>query len=137
MARSWRLLRHCDGSTFNELMVAMNILAVAVLGYSLSSIGMIRQQTVSDNSTIAIHLAQDKMEELQSLGVLPEVDLCPSGGDRRISAKSGEEGIFDRCWTISQSPLDGRLKQIDVSVSWRDHREHQMTLSTLIFTGDR
>ncbi len=137
MARAWRLLRRRDGATFNELLVAMNIIAVAVLGYSLSSIGTIRQQTVSDNSTVAIHLAQDKIEELQSLGALPEIDLCPSGGELGISAKSGVEGIFDRCWKISQSPLDGGLKQIDVTVSWRDHREHQVTLSTLIYTGDR
>jgi hypothetical protein len=129
------LLRH-DGSTFNELLVSMNIISVAVLGYSLSSIGTMRQQTVSDNATVAIHLAQDKIETLQSLTVLTEVDLCPSGGDRGITAKSGAVGIFDRCWKISQSPLDTSLKQIDVTVSWRDHQEHQVTLSTLIFRGD-
>jgi hypothetical protein len=129
------LLRH-DGSTFNELLVSMNIIAVAVLGYSLSSIGTMRQQTISDNATVAIHLAQDKIETLQSLTVLAEVDLCPSGGDRGITAKSGAVGIFDRCWKISQSPLDASLKQIDVTVSWRDHQEQQVTLSTLIFRGD-
>jgi hypothetical protein len=114
----------------------MNIVAVAVLGYSLSSIGAMRQQTTSDNSTVAIHLAQDKIETLQSLAVLPLVDLCPGGGDRGISAKSGAAGVFDRCWTVSQSPLDVSLKQIDVTVSWRDHQQHQVSLSTLIFTGD-
>jgi len=136
MAKFRHLLLRRDGSTFNELLVSMNIIAVAVLGYSLSSIGVFRQQTISDNSTIAIHLAQDKMEALQALNLFLDIDLCPSGGDRGISAKSGVAGIFDRCWKIAQSPLDNRLKQIDVTVSWRDHQDHRVALSTLVFTGN-
>jgi hypothetical protein len=135
MAKLRNLLLRRDGSTFNEVLVSMNIIVVAVFGYSLSSIGAFRQQTVGDNSTIAIHLAQDKMEALQALDLFADIDLCPSGGDRGISAKSGVAGIFDRCWKIAQSPLDNRLKQIDVTVSWRDHRDHQVALSTLVFTG--
>jgi hypothetical protein len=136
MTQFRNLLLRRDGSTFNELLVSMNIIAVAVLGYSLSSISVFRQQTISDNSTIAIHLAQDKMEALQALNLFPDIDLCPSGGDRSISAKSGVAGIFDRCWKIAQSPLDDRLKQIDVTVSWRDHQDHRVALSTLVFIGN-
>lgn len=124
------------GFTFNELLVAMNIVAVAVLGYSLSSGEVIRRQTVGDNSTVAIHLAQDKIEELQARKNSPDGDLCPSGGDRGIAAKGSGAGIFDRCWKIAVSPLGTNLKQLDVTVSWRDHAEHQVSLSTLIFTGD-
>jgi hypothetical protein len=136
MAKLRNLLLRRDGSTFNELLVSMNIIVVAVLGYSLSSISVFRQQTISDNSTIAIHLAQDKIEALQALNLFPDIDLCPSGGDRGISAKSGVAGIFDRCWKIAQSPLDDRLKQIDVTVSWRDHQDHRVALSTLVFIGN-
>ena len=136
MVKFRNLLLRRDGSTFNEILVSMNLIVVAVLGYSLSSIGVFRQQTISDNSTIAIHLAQDKMEALQALNLLPDVDLCPSGGDRGISAKSGVAGIFDRCWKVAQSPLDNRLKQIDVTVTWRDHQDHRVALSTLVFTGN-
>jgi hypothetical protein len=136
MTQFRNLLLRRDGSTFNELLVSMNIIAVAVLGYSLSSISVFRQQTISDNSTIAIHLAQDKMEALQALNLFPDIDLCPSGGDRSISAKSGVAGIFDRCWKIAQSPLGDRLKQIDVTVSWRDHQDHRVALSTLVFIGN-
>jgi len=136
MEKFRNLLLRRDGSTFNELLVSMNIIVVAVLGYSLSSIGVFRQQTISYNFTIAIHLAQDKMEALQALNLLPDIDLCPSGGDRSISAKSGVAGIFDRCWKIAQSPLDNRLKQINVTVSWRDHTDHKVDLSTLVFTDN-
>jgi len=124
------------GFTFHELLVAINIIAVAVLGYSLSSGDGIRRQTISGNQTAAINLAQDKLEELQARTNLTDADLCPSGGDRGISAKGSGAGIFDRCWKIAGSPLGSHLKQIDVTVAWRDHMAHQVSFSTLIFTGD-
>jgi hypothetical protein len=114
----------------------MSIVAVAVLGYSLSSIDVVRRQAISDSLTVAIHLAQDKLEELQAKKVLTDGDVCPDAGDRGISAKSGAPGIFDRCWKIAPSPLGANLRQIDVTVSWRDPLAHPVTLSTLVFTGD-
>jgi hypothetical protein len=132
--RQYRL-RRCDGFTFNELLVSMNLIAVAVLGYSLSTISVTRQQTVSSNSTVAIHLAQDKIEELQARPLLTDLDLCPSGGDRGMSAKLGVTGIFDRCWKIFPSSLDGNLKQIQVTVSWQDHEAHLVTLTAVTYVG--
>jgi hypothetical protein len=113
----------------------MGLITVAVLGYSLSSINVMRHPSVGDHSTVAIHLAQDKLEALQALTALAEIDLCPNGGELGLSAKSGVAGIFDRCWKIAQSSFDSRLKQIDVTVSWRDYDARQVTLSTLVYTG--
>ena len=124
------------GFTFNELLVAITIIAVAVLGYSLSSGDGIRRQTISANQTAAINLAQDKLEELHARTDLADADLCPSAGDRGISAKGSGAGIFDRCWKIAASPLGTNLKRLDVTVTWRDHADHQVSLTTLIFTGD-
>ena len=124
------------GFTFNELLVAMNIVVVAVLGYSLSSLDVVRRQTIDSNSTVAIHLAQDKLEELQARKNLSDGDLCPGGGDHGLAANGGTPGIYDRCWRIAASALGTKLKQIDVTVSWRDHVDHQVTLSTLLFTGE-
>ncbi len=136
MAIGRKKVRPPAGFTFNELLVAMNIVAVAVLGYSLSSGDVIRRQMSGDNLTVAINLAQDKLEELQARKSLSDGDLCPSGGDRGIAAKGSGPGLFDRCWKIAGSPLGSNLKQIDVTVSWRDHMAHQVSFSTLIFTGD-
>jgi hypothetical protein len=124
------------GFTFNELLVAMNIVAIAVLGYSLSSFDVLRRQTIGDHSTIAIHLAQDKIEELLARKNLPDGDLCPSGGDQGISPTGKGPGIFDRCWRVMPSPLGSDLKQLDVTVSWRDLSAHQATLSSLRYSGE-
>lgn len=135
MMPAFRRFGRADGFTFNELLVSMNLIAVAVLGYSLGSITVTKQQTVGANATVAIHLAQDKIEELQARPLLADLDLCPSAGEHGISAKLGVPGIFDRCWRVFPSPLDGNLKQIEVTVSWRDHESHQVTLTAVIYSG--
>lgn len=125
-----------DGFTFNEVLVTMGLVFLAVVSSSVGSLNFIRRQSFSDNSTVAIHLAQDKMEELQGRRPLPDINLCPGGGDHNLSSKSGMSGIFNRCWTIAPSLLGSNLKQIDVVVSWRDHETHETALTTLVFMGE-
>jgi len=122
-----------EGFTFNEVLVAMNIIVIAVMGYSLSSVSVIRGQVANDNFTIAMHLAQDKLEQLKSQMNPPNENCCPEAGERAISALGGAGGIFDRCWRVADSPLGANLKQVEVVVSWRDHQSRQVTLSTLLY----
>jgi hypothetical protein len=124
------------GFTFNELLVSMFIAMTAIMSYSLTSLHLYRQQSVADHAAIAIHLAQEKMEELQGRRPLADSDTCPSGGEQNLSAKAGISGIFSRCWKIAPSPLAIDLKQLDVVVSWRDHDPKEFKLSTLIYSGD-
>jgi len=122
-----------EGFTFNEVLVAMNVIMVAVMGYSLSSVSVIRDQAANDNITIAIHLAQDKVEQLKSQSNPLNENRCPESGERGISAIAAPGGIFHRCWRIVDSVLGSNLKQVDVTVSWRDYQPREITLSTLIF----
>ncbi|MCM3904172.1 MAG: hypothetical protein ND866_20910, partial [Pyrinomonadaceae bacterium] len=108
---------HQKGFTFNEVLVAINVIVIAILGYSLSTVGVIRGNLTNDNTTAAINLAQDKMEQLKAQKNLVNDDRCPSAGDRAITATGTLNGIFDRCWRIVDSPLGPHLKQIDVTVS--------------------
>ncbi|HEY5542506.1 MAG TPA: hypothetical protein VIM04_04510 [Candidatus Binatia bacterium] len=121
------------GFTFNEVLVAMNVIMIAVLGHSLSSVSVIRDQAVNDNLAVAIHLAQDKIEQLKSQANPTNENRCPESGERGISAVGASGGIFDRCWRTSDSSLGSSLKQIDVRVSWRDYQPREVTLSTVIF----
>ncbi len=123
------------GFTFNEVLVALNISVIAVLGYSVSSVNVIRGQTANDNFTVALHLAQDKIEQLKSQTDLTNDDRCPQSGERGISAIGASGGIFDRCWKISDSSLGADLKQVDVTVSWRDYQWREVSLSTLVFSS--
>jgi type II secretory pathway pseudopilin PulG len=121
------------GFTFNEILVAMNVIAIAILGYSVSIVGIIQGNASTDNTTVAINLAQDKMEELRTQRSLVNDDRCPALGDRSITAVGGPNGIFDRCWRIIDSPLGTHLKQIDVTVSWQERGKREITITTLLY----
>ena len=82
-----------------------------------------------------MNLAHDKMEELKAATRLSNDDRCAGGRERGINAAGAPGGIFDRCWKISDSPLGTHLRQIDVTVSWQDYENREVTLSTLIYTG--
>ena len=131
----WRSTLDQRGYTFNELLAAMSLCMVAVMSYSLNSASMFRQQTVNGNATIALQLAQDKLEELQARRNPADENRCPSGGDLGLSAGGGGGGRFDRCWRIQPSLLGADLKQLDVTVTWRDFQPVEVTLSALVFVG--
>jgi hypothetical protein len=120
------------GFTFNEVLVAVNVIVIAVLGYSLTTVGVIRGNLTNDNTSVAINLAQDKLEQLKAQKKLGSDDRCPDSGDLSITAAGTAGGIFDRCWRVVDSPLGQHLKQIDVKVSWRDQENREIILSTLV-----
>lgn len=126
--------KHQTGFTFNEVLVAINVIVIATLGYSLSTVGVIRGNLSNSNMTIAINLAQDKMEQLKAQKQLANEDRCPNSGDHAITAMGAPNGIFDRCWRIVDSPFGPQLKQIDVIVAWRDHDKREIIVSTLVYS---
>jgi type II secretory pathway pseudopilin PulG len=135
MQREFSLFGQQDGFTFNEILVAISLIVIAILGYSLTTTGVIRGNQTSNNLTVAVNLAQDKMEQLKGEKTLHNVNRCPSGGDQNISATGGPGGIYQRCWTVTDSPFAKNLKQIDVTVFWQDYENREITISTLVFKG--
>jgi prepilin-type N-terminal cleavage/methylation domain-containing protein len=121
------------GFTFHELLVAMSLTAVAVLGYSLNTIGALRGTTVSANFTIAVNLAHDKMEQLKASPSVANMDRCPATGDLGINPMGAPGGIFDRCWRVSDSLLGSHLKELEVRVVWQDFESREVVLATLVY----
>jgi Tfp pilus assembly protein PilV len=122
------------GFTLNEVLVAINVIVIAILGYSLSTLGVIHGNLTNDSTTVAVNLAQDKMEQIKAQKTLIVDDQCPNSGDHAITASGATGGIFDRCWRVMDSPLGPNLKQIDVMVSWRDRENRQIVISTLVYS---
>jgi Tfp pilus assembly protein PilV len=121
------------GYTFNELLVAMAIGVTFVMSAGLNTASMFRQQAINSNATIALQLAQDKLEDLHTRRNLADENRCPGAGDIGLSASGATGGRFDRCWRIQPSPLGANLKQVDVTVTWSDLQPREVTLSALVF----
>jgi len=124
-----------EGYTFNEVLVSIALIGIGILGFSVNTIGVIRGNYTSGNFTIATNLAQDKMEQLKAQATWTDVSNCPDSGEKGLTATGTPGGIYDRCWSIADSPLGDRLKRIDVTVSWRDSGSRTVTVSTLVFIG--
>jgi len=130
------LIKRTEGFTLIEILVAIGLITVGILSFSLNTIGVMQGNYISGNYTIATSLAQDKMEELLGQASFTDVDNCTNPPDQDITATGGTGGIYDRCWKIADPnpSLGANLKQIDVTVSWRDYLSRTVTLSTLVFT---
>jgi Tfp pilus assembly protein PilV len=123
-----------DGFSYTEVLVSMTVITVAVLGFSLNTISVMRGNLNSASHTVAANLAQDKLEQLSAQPLFNNVDRCPNAGDRGISASGAPSGIFDRCWTIKDSDVAVGLKEISVIVRWQESEMRSVALSTLVFT---
>ncbi len=129
------LFKSEDGFTLNEILISIALIAIGVIGFSVNTIGVIQGNFISGNVTIATNLAQDKLEELKAPGSFTNVNNCSSPPDH-LTATGASGGIYDRCWTITdRTDLGTALKEIDVTVSWRDYISRSVTLSTLVYTG--
>jgi Tfp pilus assembly protein PilV len=131
MLRFFRQPLRQQGYTFNEILVALAITGIAVLGYSATTISVIRGNDMSEDYTVAVNLAQDKIEQLTAHASLGNEDRCPAAGETAINPRGGAGGIFNRCWKITDATIAPNLKQIEVTVSWGDSEPRSVSLTTL------
>jgi type II secretion system protein I len=115
--------RRQAGFTMIEVMVAMLLTALTVIGvlglYRIES----RASAVSRRETEASVLAQDKLEELRTQ-IAPSAYITQS--DQPIEGVSSDQP-FTRTWTIEESP-DPAVYNITVTVTW-DADGYQRTVT--------
>lgn len=128
----WTEKSRVQGFTLIEVLVAMSIFAIAVLGLAVGATSVMRANQTSFYSTIATNLAQDKLEELKAktVSVLPNCPLYTTTACYDTKSSSGMN--FSRSWKItSGSPVTG-VTQIDVKVDWTDYISHTLTVSSAV-----
>ena len=130
-----RELTRASGFTLIEVLVATALMVIGVLGLAGITIAVIQGNYVSGNITSATSLAQHKMEELKAQTSLANVDNCANPPDQDITSTGAAGGIYDRCWTITDSALGTDLKQIEVTVSWTHLIARNVTLTAAVFTA--
>jgi type IV pilus assembly protein PilV len=117
------------GWTLIEVLVAVVILTVGLLAVGTMQISAIRGNFMGGNTSTALTLASQKMEDLFNQ---PYDDIEP-GGPEQVT-DSGEEvgtGFYRWAWEVADSTGDWPdMKQIDVRVSWQNDR-HGVTLRSM------
>ena len=110
-----------------ELLVAIVILSVGVVGVLRAFALATRYNYSAENETSAGFLAHDLLEETRSTGVLSEgIESGTFDGDQSRFA-----------WTRSVRKTDkDQLYEVSVTISWPESlRQRDLTLTTLIYTN--
>ncbi len=100
-------LHNHKGFTLVEIMVAIGILSIALLGLVSVTVMVIKGNTFSKTMTTATTLANDKMEELKKTSYTG----LASGTDT-------PEATYTRTWTVTQDSPAAGMKTIAVAVQW-------------------
>jgi type IV pilus modification protein PilV len=113
-----------NGFTLIEVLVAMGILSIAILGLAVGATSVIKGNQSSYATAIAVNLAQDKLEELKARPA-----SLASGGP---VTDTYDGQTYSRSWTVTNnSPISG-MKRIDVTVTWTDYQTKTVTLSSAV-----
>jgi type II secretion system protein I len=115
--------RRQDGFTMIEVLIAMALLTIVLLGLCGASVMAINGNSLSKMSTTATVIAKDKIESLKNISY----NQITSGSDT-------PEANFTRRWTVTNNSPVTNTKTIAVTVSWIwQSLSHNVTLNT-IFT---
>jgi len=121
------MLRKNTGFTFIEVLVAMVVLSIGLLGLVALITGVINGNKVSNRITTATVLAQDKMEKIKGVGYYDAED------------EAGTEDYGEILWNSSYKRITGivvddpetGMKKITVTVYW-DSDAHSLELKTIL-----
>jgi Tfp pilus assembly protein PilV len=102
-------------------MVALGILAVGVLGATSGQILAMKLSSTSRHAVIAMQLAEEQMETLQSM---PAADVKALGTANDANnpldpdANDGVEMAFTRRWTVTPDDIETGVITLAVEVDW-------------------
>jgi type IV pilus assembly protein PilV len=136
-----------NGFTVIEVMIAITILAIGLLGIASMQMNAIRGNSLSDNITCALALAEDKMEALMGLDYYDPAleDILFENNDNLTGISEGlvdkqeprideagkqNAGHFRRIWNIADdTPIEDN-KTLTVIVLW-DNDKHHVSLTSV------
>lgn len=145
--------KHQSGFTLVEVLVGITILTIGLLGVAKMQISAIQGNSMSSSTSVALNLAQEKMEELMVLSYNhsdlddikadigdnnPAADaLSPitstTNVDHEEPVTTNAQGTFRRIWNIADHPVSSSedvptMKSITVIVTWANGK-HKVFLS--------
>lgn len=125
------LQRH-EGFTLLEVLIAIVILSLGLLGLSAMTISTIRGLTFSEKMTTATNLAQEKMEDIKNTAYAGVSQTSYPMEDYGAIAEFTQ---FKREVEIRENEVLANTKTAIVSVSWKrlkGGQPHQVTVQTII-----
>jgi type IV pilus assembly protein PilV len=114
------------GFTLIEILVAVSILSVGVLGMAALQGTSIRQNAFSMRTTEATALIESKIEEYRNIAYAS----IPVGDDSEADLGTG--GQFTRTSSVQKDTPVNDVKTVTIQVSWSDPGVHTVSYRTVI-----
>ncbi len=111
-----------SGGSLTEVVVATAIFASTVLGLMNSFLNTRKATFLTENTSAAVTLAQDKLEQIRTLAA-SSTDLTAgvhSDSLNPLSSDGTTGGIFTRRWTVTDNTPTTGMKRVEMQVSWSD-----------------
>ena len=113
-------LRNNKGFTLVEIMIAVFILVIALLGLISVTVMVIKGNSFSKTMTTATTLAKDKMEQLKNTGygsLAGSTDYAEL--DSTVyAAQTDPPCPYTRTWTVTNNSPAAGMKTVQVTVQW-------------------
>ena len=111
------------GFSLIEVLVAVVIFSIAILGLAVGAITITRANGTSQFHTAATNIAQDLQEQLKAQ---PYTGVASGTDTVTVQGKS-----YARTWVVTENPT-ATFKQIDLTVAWTDYVPHTVAVSGAI-----
>ena len=111
------------GFSLIEVLVAIGIFSLAILGLAVGAITITRANGASQFHTAATNMAQDLQEQLKAK---PYTGVASGTDTVTVQGRS-----YTRTWVVTENPT-ATFKQIDLTVAWTDYVPHTVAVSGAI-----
>ncbi|MBW1781906.1 MAG: type IV pilus modification protein PilV [Deltaproteobacteria bacterium] len=116
-----------NGFTLLEVLIAILVLSVGLLGMASLTVGIINANRFSNDTTTATTLAQDKMEDIRRVGYASAVS------ETKATMTSPNSDYKREVTVTDDSPATG-MKSVSVKVYWGggSKEDHNIELKTIL-----
>jgi len=122
------------GFTLIEVMIALVILSIGILALAKLQISAIQGNTLSQNMTTAVSLAEQRVEQLKNT---PYTDIKSESPPVNIDPNTAQVTAAVTKWTRQVTVTDGspltNTKTVSVLVTWTDKaKTHTVPITVII-----
>lgn len=118
-----------DGFTLLEVLVAMIIISIGILGLAPMLVVSMQGNQFSREVTDVAYIAQDRLEQLRNQTVITPIPL--------YETTTGIKGIYTRAVNVSDQTVDGSIPpgvyRLSVTVTWTDKQGQSHSSSYLTY----
>ncbi|OGP81487.1 MAG: type IV pilus modification protein PilV [Deltaproteobacteria bacterium RBG_16_54_11] len=119
------LVKKSEGFTLLEVMIALVILSVGLLGLGALQLVAIKTNAFSSEMTYATMIAQQQAEILKSLPFTDANLTAATEANPHTGVGSGKGVQYAISWTVTDNSPATDMKIINISVQWQSLRQGQ------------